>query len=165
MSDKIKSLLFLLFIVSILLLMIGSVNAINADENNNLETSQDLNDELPITVDDSEVNLDNTVSNHLTLSNVDSEPIEDNLSDLNSNDGVSNKYGAAINSKDSENNILTANGPNIVIEHNKVLTPVVCVGDTVSFEIFGRNHGSNYGNEYILIEQDQKRNEQFNKFG
>ena len=157
MSDKIKSILFLLFIVSVLLLMIGSVNAINADEiNNNLETSQDLNDELSVSADDSQVSSNNLVSNQLTVSNVDSEPksassIDDNLTALNSNVGVSNKYSAAINSKDSENNILTAGGSNIVIEYNKVLTPVVRQGYTVSFEIVCRNTGDNHGTDEIPI--------------
>ena len=68
MSNKVKQILILLFVVSTLLLMIGSVSAIDTDElNDNLETSVIVDDDVHLlTMMDSISNPNDKVSNQFT---------------------------------------------------------------------------------------------------
>ena len=151
MDNKIKNALILLFVVGTLLLMIGSVSATNTDElNKNSEASYDLNNGL--SCDDSITNLNNKVSNQLTIGNIDEETNGvKGTEDLNSNNVVSSTNDATINLSSENSNAEDKLGSADIVLSNNVLNPTVNVGGIVSFEIFGRNNGSNYGDEWIPI--------------
>lgn len=125
MNNKIEKILALLFVVATLLLMIGSVSAANAVElDENLETSIVV--DADSSIDDNEFipNLDDKVSSHATdddetIGAVSS--VDDNLNDINSKVVVSSEEKTTVNSKDSNEDILTANYPvefNIIKKNN-----------------------------------------------
>lgn len=156
MNNKIEKILALLFVVATLLLMIGSVSAANAVElDENLETSIVV--DADSSIDDNEFipNLDDKVSSHATdddetIGAVSS--VDDNLNDINSKVVVSSEEKTTVNSKDSNEDILTANYP---VEFNiikKTTTPTVKVGDDVYYEIFVQNVGwQSFGGEWITV--------------
>ena len=154
MNNKLKKVLILLFVVSTLLLMIGSVCASDVELNDNLEASLDLDDGLSV-YDNSISNPDNKVSNQLTISNIDEETVDDSqivdadLNNINSNDVVSNTEDATTNAKGSDNNIKAENDADEVEEPEFELTVTPLndsakVGDIVSFEVIGRNVGGSF---------------------
>lgn len=146
MSNKVKQILILLFVVSTLLLMIGSVSAIDIDElNDNLETSVIVDDDLSINDADSISNPNDKVSNQFTTNDDETVGIVENvnekdLKNLDSRNVVSNKEYATIDAKDSESSLAENHlGTTSFYISKTALTPVVKVGDDVYFEIFVQN--------------------------
>lgn len=146
MSNNVKQILILLFVVSTLLLMIGSVSAIDIDElNDNLETSVIVDDDLSINDADSISNPNDKVSNQFTTNDDETVGIVENvnekdLKNLDSRNVVSNKEYATIDAKDSESSLAENHlGTTSFYISKTALTPVVKVGDDVYFEIFVQN--------------------------
>lgn len=147
MSNNVKQILILLFVVSTLLLMIGSVSAIDIDElNDNLETSVIVDDDLSINDADSISNPNDKVSNQFTTNDDETVGIVENvnekdLKNLDSRNVVSNKEYATIDAKDSESSLAENHlGTTSFYISKTALTPVVKVGDDVYFEIFVQNN-------------------------